>query len=806
MLFCGMALAQQHFSSRRQFLLGGVLGLGISVRTDVFAQGVAPELTEAFLTLQPLVLQALEEIKVRQWMRAAPLLQRAREIVEGNSPRWWPMRGYVLPPLGVVLLELGRTEEAVELLWQAREAEWRMLNGEAGVRAQQLLASMGEATFDRILRDVEFRRQLMSSVTQSGGTRPHPLQALLFDGRLGSHSSEIPLARGLSRLHRIDELLQLYGEALQRPQTLSAAVLAPKPDTDSLPPPLSLGAEYRFCAFGVLLAMAGSTTAAIGALDRALALNWDRLVQSCSFIPSTEVHLGTFNIRRHQLAVALDLALRLGPDERQQQRLVARVVESKGLGMRYAEHLRRLVDTSQDPDVQRASRQLAALENELSQQSGSQAILLAFLQNRLKAAAVLQHIMPTLRRAGLGTVFERGEALIERARGALPDAAFIGFLSYTRLGDDDRSIGQARYARYVVAGDVLELRDVGSRRDIDMQVMAWRRVAMSGAALEQLHHAGQALSDTLLDGLPTAAWTMPRWVIDPDGVLSLLPFEALPGCGTPTLLQERRVSYVTGLAGCISDLGSTAAPTGAARVIADPEYSAPAASDTKPGRPQPAAPASGTVGVTPVPRGMELAPLPETRQEAAVVQTALAAMGGPVEVFIGQQASPQALQFTAPPRLLHVAAHGLLLDGAIDAEDDDASASVEIVMPGRRAALALAGEGGRPCLVLARELQRLPLQGTLVVLSACNTANGRIETGEGVASLRRAVEVAGARASVTAIWAVPSQATTELMSSFYRRMADGTTPVEALRQAKLDLMAKDTAPLAWAGFVLAGRG
>ena len=126
-------------------------------------------------------------------------------------------------------------------------------------------------------------------------------------------------------------------------------------------------------------------------------------------------------------------------------------------------------------------------------------------------------------------------------------------------------------------------------------------------------------------------------------------------------------------------------------------------------------------------------------------------------------------------------------------------------LPGRNAGLAVSGDDG-PVLVYAADIARLPLQSTeLVVLSACDSGNGTVDVGEGMASLRRAVETAGASASVTSLWSVPSEETTKLMSSFYGYLATGNSKRAALRQAKLDSFARNPNPYNWAGFVLAGQ-
>jgi CHAT domain-containing protein len=97
------------------------------------------------------------------------------------------------------------------------------------------------------------------------------------------------------------------------------------------------------------------------------------------------------------------------------------------------------------------------------------------------------------------------------------------------------------------------------------------------------------------------------------------------------------------------------------------------------------------------------------------------------------------------------------------------------------------------------------LQGTqLVVLSACNTGNGTVLPGEGLASLRRAVEMAGARSSITTLWSVPSEASAELMRHLYGHVGAGMAPGAALHRAKQAMIRQGRPPLDWAGFVFAG--
>jgi CHAT domain-containing protein len=102
----------------------------------------------------------------------------------------------------------------------------------------------------------------------------------------------------------------------------------------------------------------------------------------------------------------------------------------------------------------------------------------------------------------------------------------------------------------------------------------------------------------------------------------------------------------------------------------------------------------------------------------------------------------------------------------------------------------------------AFEIEQLRLKGALVVLSGCDTGGGRLAGGEGVLSLSRAFLRAGASATVATLWPI-GPATTDIMKTFYAALGAGSSPAEALRQAKLRaLNGPHASPLYWAPFVL----
>ena len=101
----------------------------------------------------------------------------------------------------------------------------------------------------------------------------------------------------------------------------------------------------------------------------------------------------------------------------------------------------------------------------------------------------------------------------------------------------------------------------------------------------------------------------------------------------------------------------------------------------------------------------------------------------------------------------------------------------------------------------------------LAVLSACDTGLGRRQPGEGLAGLRRAFEVAGARTVISSLWSVPDESTAELMQTFYgnlfeRRMGRLEKPCARRNSTSCGAAEPSQARAGsstWAAFVLSGE-
>lgn len=133
-------------------------------------------------------------------------------------------------------------------------------------------------------------------------------------------------------------------------------------------------------------------------------------------------------------------------------------------------------------------------------------------------------------------------------------------------------------------------------------------------------------------------------------------------------------------------------------------------------------------------------------------------------------------------------------------------------------------DGQRSCLVFSEsadsleddflyphEIEQLPLNANLVVLSACETGYGRIHHADGVSNLARSFLRAGVPSVITTLWSINDQASAVLMNHFYEGLRQGLNKTQALRQAKLAMIAESDKnpvlghPMFWAGYVHVGK-
>jgi CHAT domain-containing protein len=166
--------------------------------------------------------------------------------------------------------------------------------------------------------------------------------------------------------------------------------------------------------------------------------------------------------------------------------------------------------------------------------------------------------------------------------------------------------------------------------------------------------------------------------------------------------------------------------------------------------------------------------------------------------LLGAKASEAGLMEVLPTskrwRAVHFACHGL----------------VDVERP-MLSCLALSRAGEDDGFLTALEILRTEIPADLAVLSACETATGKIVMGEGIVGLTRAFMFAGAPRVICSLWKVDDEATRALMIKFYELWnpkdgAPGLGAAAALKQAQEFIRGQDRwkHPYYWAAWTLWG--
>jgi CHAT domain-containing protein/Tfp pilus assembly protein PilF len=188
-------------------------------------------------------------------------------------------------------------------------------------------------------------------------------------------------------------------------------------------------------------------------------------------------------------------------------------------------------------------------------------------------------------------------------------------------------------------------------------------------------------------------------------------------------------------------------------------------------------------------------PLPGTRYEVEALAQLFKADDRPVRTLLGPDASePELDHLAASGELKHFGFLHLATHDVID-QDFPARSAVILTQTGLPDPLeqVLHHKPAFDGRLLVREIQRgWELSAELVTLSACETALGRDQGGEGLVGFTQALLISGTRSVCLSLWRVDDTATALLMQRFYANMLGRrpglTSPIpkaEALREAKL---------------------
>jgi CHAT domain-containing protein/tetratricopeptide (TPR) repeat protein len=408
--------------------------------------------------------------------------------------------------------------------------------------------------------------------------------------------------------------------------------------------------------------------------------------------------------------------------------------------------------------------------------------------------------------------------------------ALVAYRRYTRSefppGAAQETSTESLCAFVVREGGNVERVEFGAIEPVEQVAREWRAALGAGesrgvgvtarlASPAGLRVNGERLRALIFDPLLGKLEGCRRLIVALDDVLHLVPLEVLPLADSRGLVGD--LWRIETRATLMELSRKSPAPTGTALVaIGGASFNLPplALSDEEVAvieGPRPIQTA-GLLRGTPWERGFE--PLMHTGDEArgiGVLYKEIYKDGRPALVLERRKASREALEELAPrARWLHIATHGWFAPESIrswsDPEPLDKKSGLGLRLSGEEqvkgmspmllCGLALAGAnlpenaiGRVPGLITAEEISTLNLTNCeLAVLSACDTNVGVRRAGQGVASLQKALQMAGARSVITSLWRVPDEATKELMLDFYRRLWGEKKPKwQALWEAKMKI-------------------
>ncbi|MFT7520305.1 MAG: tetratricopeptide (TPR) repeat protein [Kiritimatiellia bacterium] len=434
------------------------------------------------------------------------------------------------------------------------------------------------------------------------------------------------------------------------------------------------------------------------------------------------------------------------------------VLTMKGAGRRSIEHARgnvardaKLLGVRQELQrvrTERGHRQLAGLDD------GEQLRTQAAIERRL-AAVSGDRVVSAPTAARLRAALPRGTVLI--------DMVVV------------RGAGQPHLLAFVVTRSEVRQVDLGPVQPIERAVRRHARGLQVGTLpTDVVNNASIEVRERLWDPLNVGPERDVWWV--PDGPMARLSMAALVGDDGKYLVEKRVFRVLEDARDVLRARARATSSGGAALVVGDLDYGRGSSSGCAPG---------------------PFSALPGTAVEAREVSDHL-----DVSALTGVGVTAEAVRELLPAaRVAHFATHGFYVDRCASNQGLDS-----LSLSG----LALSGANEGPSGVLTgAQLLDLDLSKTeLIVLSACSTAAGRDEVGEGVVGLRWALREAGAGGLMMALWEVDDAATLALMQDFYARWRPGRDPAVALAMAQRRTLKRQRRTgqnsTTWAAFLVSG--
>ena len=274
--------------------------------------------------------------------------------------------------------------------------------------------------------------------------------------------------------------------------------------------------------------------------------------------------------------------------------------------------------------------------------------------------------------------------------------------------------------------------------------------------------------------LPVKPLLQDRLIIVPDGELGLIPFDALLSSLPDAAVNFRELPYLVKE----YTIGYNYSATLHGEMVRQ-----------KPGRGL-----ESYLGLAPVFQPGNENGLDRLRFNRAEVEEVQNLLGG--KILSGMEATKAGfLSQQGNYKVIHMATHG---------KADPANERFSFLAFSETPAAS-----GEAALLYVAEIYGLSCPAELIVLSACETGVGELQTGEGIASIARGFSYAGSRSLVATLWSIEDKATNELVYTFFEKLKAGKSKDNALKAAKLQFIESGgrhaSHPYFWAGFILVGN-
>ena len=219
-------------------------------------------------------------------------------------------------------------------------------------------------------------------------------------------------------------------------------------------------------------------------------------------------------------------------------------------------------------------------------------------------------------------------------------------------------------------------------------------------------------------------------------------------------------------------------------------------------------------------RESDFSNLPSTKIEIQKIKEILSTNHIEATIFDRTSATEESFKNLSgkSPEILHLATHGFCFETDEKAADKPFAQNVNSYSQKESAmvlsGLALSGANNiwkgnfdlpnaEDGILTAYEISQLDLSNTrLAVLSACETARGRIFPVDGVFGLQRAFKQAGAGSILMSLWKVDDAATALFMEHFYKFLFETHDRHAALKMAQSEVKKQHPDPYYWAAWVM----